>query len=55
MVDGGMAVVRVLHNIDNLGPKAAALLLILPLLATNMLATSLIGYKAWYVIVVPLS
>jgi hypothetical protein len=48
MVDGGMAIVRLIHNINDHGPKAAALLISLPLLITNMVATSLIGYKAWY-------
>ncbi|KAF5361240.1 hypothetical protein D9758_010246 [Tetrapyrgos nigripes] len=45
--DGGLGAVRHLHNINDNGQKKDALIMTLPLLITNMVATGLIGWKAW--------
>jgi len=47
MVDVGLGAVRFIRDINNPGQKTAVLTLILPLLVTNVVATALIGYKAW--------
>jgi hypothetical protein len=46
--DGGINVAILLHPLDDIGPKAFPLAMDLTLLVTNMIATGLIGYKAWY-------
>jgi hypothetical protein len=46
-VDAGISVTRFFRNVANLGRKGDALVMTLPLLITNIVATSLIGYKAW--------
>ncbi|KAF5368506.1 hypothetical protein D9758_002313 [Tetrapyrgos nigripes] len=46
--DGGLATVARLHNLADVGQKKGVLVMTIPLLITNMAATGLIGYKAWY-------
>jgi hypothetical protein len=49
-VDAGMNVTRSLHNPYDYGKKGNKLTWVMafPLLITNMVATSFVGYKAWY-------
>jgi hypothetical protein len=46
-VDAGMAIARLFHGPDDHVHKSDTLVMILPLFITNMVATSLIGYKTW--------
>ncbi|KAF5370346.1 hypothetical protein D9758_006990 [Tetrapyrgos nigripes] len=45
--DAGMTAVLELHDINDQGQKIRILIMAIPLLATNVFAISLIGYKAW--------
>ncbi|KAF5344491.1 hypothetical protein D9758_014151 [Tetrapyrgos nigripes] len=45
--DAGISAVRNLKNVTNTGEKELVLVRAIPLLVTNIIATSLIGYKAW--------
>ena len=47
MVDTGFLIARDLKTLNDVGPKADALIYTVPLLVTNLIATLLIGYKAW--------
>ncbi|THU78806.1 hypothetical protein K435DRAFT_811255 [Dendrothele bispora CBS 962.96] len=46
-VDIGRAIVRLMDIPYSIGGKADSLVLILPLLFTNLVSTSVIGYKTW--------
>jgi len=47
MIDTGIIAARVIKNITDNGQNTSVLALTLPLLITNVVATALIGYKAW--------
>ncbi|THU83197.1 hypothetical protein K435DRAFT_871546 [Dendrothele bispora CBS 962.96] len=47
-VDGGLATAQILKDWDSSTPQINNLIMNLPLLFTNMIATLLVGHKTWY-------
>jgi len=48
LVDIGMGIVNIIHGTGFLATSERLLVTVIPIFVTNLVATTFMGYKAWY-------